>query len=283
MVASLSGPHRLDDLLKCAGLPRSTYYYALSHPKRPTRPELREDVAEIFSRTPNGCGHRQIAMCLRAERGAVIADKTVLKMMREMGIRCGIRRETDHHRYNSYKGVVGETFENVIGRDFSADGPWRKMGTDVTEFKQPWGKAYFAPIYDFGSKEFVAWSTSRSPDLAQQLVLLDRLLAKMPEGETPILHSDMGWQYQHEAWTGRLREAKITQSMSRKGNCVDNGATEQVFGHIKDEFFRGRSWADFESFKSDLDAYVVHWNTMRRQVKLKGLTPEEFRRQSLVV
>ena len=283
MVASLSGPHRLDDLLKCAGLPRSTYYYALSHPKRPTRPELREDVAEIFSRTPNGCGHRQIAMCLRAERGAVIADKTVLKMMREMGIRCGRRRETDHHRYNSYKGVVGETFENVIGRDFSADGPWRKMGTDVTEFKQPWGKAYFAPIYDFGSKEIVAWSTSRSPDMAQQMVLLDRLLAKMPEGETPILHSDMGWQYQHEAWTGRLREAKITQSMSRKGNCVDNGATEQVFGHIKDEFFRGRSWADFESFKSDLDAYVVHWNTMRRQVKLKGLTPEEFRRQSLVV
>ncbi len=283
MVASLSGPHRLDDLLKCAGLPRSTYYYALSHPKRPTRPELREDVAEIFSRTPNGCGHRQIAMGLRAERGAVIADKTVLKMMREMGIRCGIRRETDYHRYNSYKGVVGETFENVIGRDFSADGPWRKMGTDVTEFKQPWGKAYFAPIYDFGSKEIVAWSTSRSPDMAQQMVLLDRLLAKMPEGETPILHSDMGWQYQHEAWTGRLREAKITQSMSRKGNCVDNGATEQVFGHIKDEFFRGRSWADFESFKSDLDTYVVHWNTMRRQVKLKGLTPEEFRRQSLVV
>lgn len=283
MVASLSGPHRLDDLLKCAGLPRSTYYHALSHPKRPTRPELREDVAEIFSRTPNGCGHRQIAMCLRAERGAVIADKTDLKMMREMGIRCGIRRETDYHRYNSYKGVVGETFENVIGRDFSADGPWRKMGTDVTEFKQPWGKAYFAPIYGFGSKEIVAWSTSRSPDMAQQMVLLDRLLAKMPEGETPILHSDMGWQYQREAWTGRLREAKITQSMSRKGNCVDNGATEQVFGHIKDEFFRGRSWADFESFKSDLDAYVVHWNTMRRQVKLKGLTPEEFRRQSLVV
>ena len=283
MVASLSGSHRLDDLLKCAGLPRSTYYYALSHPKKPTRPELREDVAEIFSRTPNGCGHRQIAMCLRAERGAVIADKTVLKMMREMGIRCGIRRETDYHRYNSYKGVVGETFENVIGRDFSADGPWRKMGTDVTEFRQPWGKAYFAPIYDFGSKEIVAWSTSRSPDMAQQMALLDRLLAKMPEGETPILHSDMGWQYQHEAWTGRLREAKITQSMSRKGNCVYNGATEQVFGHIKDEFFRGRSWADFESFKSDLDAYVVHWNTMRRQVKLKGLTPEEFRRQSLVV
>ena len=281
MVASLSGLHRLDDLLECAGLARSSYYYALSHPKKPTRPELREGVAEIFSRTANGCGHRQIAMCLRAEKGAVIADKTVLKMMREMGIRCGIRRETDYHKYNSYKGIVGETFENVVGRDFSADGPWQKTGTDVTELKQAWGKAYFAPVYDFGSKEIVAWSTSRSPNMAQQMDLLDRLLAKMPEGEAPVPHSDMGWQYQHASWCGRLRGAGIVQSMSRKGNCIDNGATEQVFGHIKDEFFRGRTWPDFESFAADLDAYIVHWNTQRRQAKLKGLTPEEFRSQSL--
>ena len=75
--------------------------------------------------------------------------------------------------------------------------------------------------------------------------------------------------------------AVIVQSMSRKGNCIDNGATEQVFGHMKDEFFRGREWPDFESSRADLDAYVVHWNTRRRQVKLKGLTPEEFRSQSL--
>ena len=281
-VAALrSDGHDLGRLLACSGLARSTYYYALAHPARPTRPELRGAVAEIFSRTANGCGHRQVAMCLRAELGARIADKTVLKMMREMGVRCGIRRETDYHRYNSYRGVVGETFENVIGRDFAADGPWQKMGTDVTEFKQPWGKAYFAPVYDFGSKEIVAWSTSTSPDMAQQAELLDRLLAKMPEGATPVLHSDMGWQYQHAAWCGRLRDAGIVQSMSRKGNCIDNGATEQVFGHIKDEFFRGRTWPDFESFKADLDAYIAHWNTTRRQVKLKGLTPEEFRNQPL--
>ena len=276
-----SDGHDLGRLLACSGLARSTYYYALAHPAGPTRPELRAAVAEVFSRTANGCGHRQVAMCLRAELGARIADKTVLKMMREMGIRCGIRRETDYHRYNSYKGVVGETFENVIGRDFSADGPWLKMGTDVTEFKQPWGKAYFAPVYDFGSKEIVAWSTSTSPDMAQQAELLDQLLAKMPEGATPVLHSDMGWQYQHAAWCGRLKDAGIVQSMSRKGNCIDNGATEQVFGHMKDEFFRGRTWPDFESFKADLDAYVAHWNTRRRQVKLKGLTPEEFRSQPL--
>ena len=104
-------------------------------------------------------------MELRAVDGVRIADKTVLKMMNEMGLRCGIRRETDYHRYNSYRGEVGETFENVIGRDFAADGPWQKMGTDVTEFKLSFGKAYLAPVYDFGSKEIVAHSISMHPVL----------------------------------------------------------------------------------------------------------------------
>lgn len=66
-----------------------------------------------------------------------------------------------------------------------------------------------------------------------------------------------------------------------KSNRIDNSATEQVFDHIKDEFFQGRSWTDFESFKSNLEAYTVHWNTMRRQARLKELTLEEFRSQPL--
>ena len=117
--------------------------------------------------------------------------------------------------------------------------------------------------------------------MAQQHDILDQLFSRMPKGATPILHSDMGWQYQQRAWAERLREHGIVQSMSRKGNCIDNGATEQVFGHIKDEFFRGQSFESFEEFKERLEAYIVHWNTRRRQVKLKGLTPEEFRNQSL--
>lgn len=110
----------------------------------------------------------------------------------------------------------------------------------------------------------------RRPDLVQQGELLDRLLPKVPAGARPVPRSDMGWQYQHDEWVGRLRAANVVQSMSRKGNCLDNGATEQVFGHLKDEFFRGREWPDFESFKADPDACVVHWNTWtgRRRLRL---------------
>ena len=280
-VAALSGRFPLADLLEAAALPRSTYYYALAHPRATTRPGLRGRVAEIFGRLPNGVGHRQIAMELRAVDGERIADKTVLKMMREMGLRCGIRRETDYHRYNSYRGEVGETFENVLGRDFEADGPWRKMGTDVTEFRCSFGKAYLAPAYDFGSREIVAWSISKRPDMEQQREMLDGLAEAMPEGAEPVMQMDMGWQYQHRAFTGRLRGLGVTQSMSRKGNCLDNACTEGLFGHMKDEFFRGRDWDDFEEFKRDLEAYIHHWNHVRRQVRLKGLTPVEFREQAL--
>ena len=280
--AELSGHgHRVRDLLEAAGLARSSYYYALAHPKGVTRAQLRPKVAQIFSRTPNGCGHRQIAMCLRAEEGERIADKTVLKIMREMGLRCGIRRETNYHRYNSYKGSVGQSFDNIIGRDFKATGPWQKMGTDVTEFKLSFGKAYLAPVYDFASKEIVAHSISMHPNLAQQQEMLQILMDAKPAGVEPILHSDMGWQYQHETYISTLAENGFIQSMSRKGNCIDNGATEQVFGHIKDEFFRGQDWQTFESFKADLATYITHWNTTRRQVKLKGLTPAEYRDQAL--
>ena len=282
VIAELSGHgHRVRDLLEAAGLARSSYYYALTHPQQPTRVQLRPKVAQIFSRTPNGCGHRQVAMCLRAEEGERIADKTVLKMMHEMGLRCGIRRETNYHRYNSYKGSVGQSFDNIIGRDFKADGPWQKLGTDVTEFKLSFGKAYLAPVYDFASKEIVAHSISMCPNLAQQQEMLQILMEAKPEGAEPILHSDMGWQYQHETYIRTLAENGFIQSMSRKGNCIDNGATEQVFGHLKDEFFRGQDWQTFESFKADLATYITYWNTQRRQVKLKGLTPAEYRDQAL--
>ena len=269
----LSGQHPLSDLLECAGLARSSYYYALAHPKRPTRPELRGAVAEIFSRTANGCGHRQVAMCLRAELGARVADKTVLKMMREMGIRCGIRRETDHHRYSSYKGVVGETFENVIGRDFSAAGPWQKLGTDVTEFKQPWGKAYFAPVYDFGSKEIVAWSTSTSPDMEQQELLLDRLLERMPEDTRPVLHSDMGWQYQMPAYRLALERMGIAQPMPRKGDCLDNAKAENFFSMVKTELYYDWEGDDPDIFERDLERYIDWYNNVRIKRHLDGSSP----------
>ena len=134
------------------------------------------------------------------------------------------------------------------------------------------------------SKEIVAWDVSRSPDLGQQKRLPAMLAERLPAGAEPILHSDMGeWQYQHQWWRKELERLGIRRSMSRKGNCLDNAAAEQVFGHLKDEFYRGREFDSFERFKAELDAYIIHWNTRRRQIRLEGRTPEEFRSMSLAV
>ena len=133
------------------------------------------------------------------------------------------------------------------------------------------------------SKEIVAWDVSRSPDLGQQKRLPAMLAERLPAGAEPILHSDMGWQYQHQWWRDELERLGIRRSMSRKGNCLDNAAAEQVFGHLKDEFHRGREFDSFERFKAELDAYIIHWNTRRRQIRLEGRTPEEFRSMSLAV
>lgn len=151
------------------------------------------------------------------------------------------------------------------------------------ETKVAGSKAYLAPVYDMASKEIVAWDVSRSPDLGQQKRLPAMLAERLPAGAEPILHSDMGWQYQHQWWRKELERLGIRQSMSRKGNCLDNAAAEQVFGHLKDEFYRGRVFDSYEQFKRELDAYIIHWNTRRRQIRLEGRTPEEFRSMSLAV
>ena len=95
------------------------------------------------------------------------------------------------------------------------------------------------------------------------------LLPKITEGKHPVMQNDMGWQCQHKACCDALRGAGVVQSMSRRGNCMDTGGTEQLFCHVKDEFFRGRKFASFEEFKEGLEEYIVHWNTRRRQVRLR--------------
>ncbi|TCD54660.1 IS3 family transposase [Alloscardovia theropitheci] len=275
-IQSLSERYPVSLLLQVAGLASSTYYYDKSHEKKMPRPELYDTIRAIYSRTANGMGHRQIAMCLRHEYEIRIANKTVLKIMKLLGLYCQIRSRNKNKKYSSYKGIVGNTAPNIINRDFHAERPWAKLGTDVTEFKHAWGKAYLAPVYDFASKEIIAWDISMSPNLDQPKRLLNQLIKRMPEGTYPVLHSDMGWQYQHQYWVTTLHEHGIRQSMSRKGMCTDNAATEQVFGHLKDEFFTGQSWDCFEDFATDLNNYIHYWNTKRRQVQLNGLTPSRI-------
>lgn len=264
-------------MLDKLGLPKSTYYrYAGGkNPKEDKWADVRPLVREAFSRTPNGMGYRQVSMALRAEQGLAISGKTVLKLMREEGLRCRIRRR----RYDSYRGERGKAAKNILGRNFAAEAPMAKLATDVTEFKVAGGKAHLSPVMDLYNNEIVAWSVTRSPNFAQILEMLDGLSGSL-QGPA-LLHSDQGWQYQQLAYQERLEEMGLVQSMSRKATCLDNACMEGFFGHLKDEFYRGRSFESFESFKEQIDDYIVYWNTRRYQARLKGMTPVQYRGHSI--
>ena len=154
-----------------------------------TRADLEPLVREIWGRTANGCGHRQVRMCLVHEFGRRVSAKSVLRVMRRMGLRCRIRAANPWRRYSSYRGETGGHVHNLLKRDFDAERPFSKLGTDVTEFKVAGGKAYLAPVYDMASKEIVAWDVSRHPDMDQQKRLLAMLAERLPAGAEPILHS----------------------------------------------------------------------------------------------
>lgn len=120
-------------MLERLGLPRSTYcrYAGGRNPEADRWADVRPLIREVSSRTPNGMGYRQVAMALRAEQGLSVSGKTALRLMREEGLACRIRRR----RYNSYRGEEGKVAKNVLNRDFAAEEPMRKLVTDVTEFK----------------------------------------------------------------------------------------------------------------------------------------------------
>ena len=211
-----------------------------------------------------------------------IADKTALKIMHEMGISCGIRRESDYHRYNSFKGVVGRAFDNVLDRDFSADEPWQKLGTGVTEFKAPWGRAYFAPAYDF---------RQQGDRVLEHIAVCEHGAAKGDAGR-PAGEDAGGREPGHALRHGMAVPARrLLQDARGGGHRPEHVEKGQLHRQRRDRAglrpyqdessSRGQSFESFEEFKERLEAYIVHWNTRRRQVKLKGLTPEEFRNQSL--
>jgi len=238
--------HRPGHLLRIAGLAGSAYFHRLSRPGHVTRAGLEPLAGEIWARTANGCGHRQIRMCLVHGFGRRVSAKTVLRVMRRMGLKCPIRAASPWRRYGSYGGDTGGKVPNPLKRDFGADGPFARLGADVAEFKVAGSKAYLAPVYDMASKEIVAWDVSRHPGMNQRKRPLAMPGDKLPDGANPIPHSDMGWRYQRPWWRKELERLNIRRSMSRKGNRLDNACISSsrcfVFSHV---FFSGWGWCRF--------------------------------------
>ena len=231
---------------------------------------------EVFEKNGQRYGYRRIA-CALQEKGIKINHKKVQRLMKMLGIRGKTRK---NGKYHSYKGEVGTVADNLLSRDFYAENACEKLATDVTQFHVCTTKVYLSPIMDLYNNEIMSYSISLRPDLAQIREMLDGLSKKLPEGATPILHSDQGWQYQHAEYQRYLKEHNITQSMSRKGNCMDNGAMECFFGRLKVEIFYGEKFESVDDFMQKLREYISYWNNERISLKLKGMSPVGYRTHS---
>ena len=193
-----------------------------------------------------------------------------------MGIFCRVRM----HKYNSYKGGVGKIAPNLLERNFKADKPNQKWVTDVTEFALFGIKLYLSPIIDLYNGEVVSYNLSRHPNLNQVTDMLEKAFSKIPENTNLILHSDQGWQYQHKHYQKMLADKGIRQSMSRKGNCLDNACAENFFSLLKTELLYLQEFTSVEHFISELTEYIEWYNNKRIKLKLDGLSPVEYRHKA---
>ena len=189
-------------------------------------------------------------------------------------------KQRKNGKYHSYKGEVGKIANNLLDRDFYAATPFEKLTTDVTEFKVCDEKVYLSPVMDLFNREIISYSISLSPNLLQIHEMLNGLFDKLPADSRPIFHSDQGWQYQHAEYQRLLKEHNIIQSMSRKGNCMDNGAMENFFGRLKVEMFYGEKFDSVNAFIDELKRYIDYYNNERISMKLKGMSPVQYRTHS---
>ena len=265
-------------LLKIADFPRSNFYYHLKHLNEPQKHvRERDEIRLICIENKGRYGYRRVTLELH-RRGFLTNHKLVMKLMKHEGLTCKLREK----KYRSYRGQLGKIAPNLLKRNFKAEKPNLKWTTDITQFKLFGKTLFFSPIMDLFNDEIVSYCLSSSQNFKQVTEMLDIAFKKIPDNSQLILHSDQGWQYQMKPYRKLLNDKGIQQSMSRKGNCYDNCVIENFFGILKTEFFHNQKFSSIENFIQELSEYVQYYNNQRIKVKLKGLSPVEFRTQSLV-
>ena len=278
VVQKLRHDFSLSLLLSIAQLPRATFYYHLKRMENLDKyQEVKEEIKTIYHENKGRYGYRRITAELH-NRGFHLNHKTIQRLMKQRGLICRVRVK----KYRSYKGEVGKIAPNLLQRDFYAEKPNQKWVTDVTEFSLCGQKRYLSALLDLHSSYLISYTISERPVLSMVTGMLDKAFEKLPNGTGLILHSDQGWQYQNKYYRQMLKQKGIRQSMSRKGNCLDNAVMENFFGLLKSELLYLQQFQSMEHFKQELVEYLDYYNNHRIKAKLKGLPPAIYRQQALL-
>lgn len=263
------------------GIPESSYHYhvKMMQKENPDQ-DLEELIQSIFNEHDGNYGYRRIHLELR-KQGLNVNHKKVLRIMRKLGLK-GSKFWRKTRKYSSYKGTIGKVAKNRINRRFYTNVPNQKLTTDITEFKcKDGGKLYLNPIMDMFNGEIISIGIGKKPNLELVMKPLGEALEVVKDSKyRTTIHSDQGWHYQHNKWVRVLKENKVFQSMSRKGNCLDNSPMENFFGLLKQEMYYGEALCSFEELKDKIENYIDYYNNKRIKQKLAGMSPVEFRLQT---
>ncbi|XWL03708.1 IS3 family transposase [Macrococcoides goetzii] len=276
--------YKLKEILSVAKIAKSVYHYwklrlSVTNQKDDN---LIKMIKEIIAIHKNRIGYRTVTDELR-DLGFIVNHKKVLRIMRENNLLC-IKFKHRNRTYKSYKGKVGKTAKNKLNRRFVTDRPYQKLLTDVTQFNIKNGnKLYLSTIFDVCTKEIISYSVSKRPTLEFVMDSLSKAINVIPDlPYRTTIHSDQGWQYQHKTWVQTLKKNRIFQSMSRKGNCLDNSPMENFFGILKQEMFYGESFDSYDELEEEINDYMEYYNFVRKKRKLKSKTPVEYRNLALM-
>ncbi|STY71930.1 Integrase core domain [Megamonas hypermegale] len=279
VIAKLRKKYTLKALLNYTKLAKSTYYDALKKLSKEDKYKgLKTLIHNICNKNHGRYGYRRVTMQLH-KQGIKVNHKVVMRLMKEENLTCKVRAK----KYKSYRGQEGKIAKNILNRNFKASKPNEKWATDVTEFALCNEKIYLSPIIDLYNGEIISYKISKRPILKQVLDMVEDATRKIKETKGIILHSDQGWQYQNRRYQELLKEKGIIQSMSRKGNCLDNAVIENFFGLLKSELFYLKKFKSVENFIKELKSYIKYYNTKRIKIKLKGLSPVEYRTKSQLI
>jgi transposase InsO family protein len=228
-------------------------------------------IKEIFDKGKGKYGWRTIKMKLEREKQIKMNHKKISRIMGKYGLCVKIRRK------NPYKDIMKKTadhrtFENKLNREFRQNIPRKIFCTDVTYLPLNNRFAYLSAVKDIATGEIVAWRLS--PYITMELVLAT--IDQMKQYQNTLIHSDQGFHYTNPEYIQRIKILRMVQSMSRKGNCIDNAPIESFFGHLKDDI-DCRGCKTFEELYQLIENYINYYNTERSQWGKNKMTPVEYR------
>jgi transposase InsO family protein len=252
---------------------RSSFYYYQNQSKLPDKYSLiKELIKSIYHKHKGRYGYRRITDEIK-NQGFIINHKTVLRLMKLLGLKSLIRIK----KYKSYKGEQGKIVPNILERNFKAYAPNQKWATDVTEFNVSGNKLYLSPIIDLFNQEIVSYELRERPVFNQVVIMLKKAFKRIPNNTNLTLHSDQGWQYQMKQYQHLLKDKGVVQSMSRKGNCLDNAIIENFFGTLKSELFYLKKYKSIDELKKEIVEYIKYYNNDRIKSNLNKMSPIKYR------